>query len=438
MFDLGTKAWFALAVGMGLLPVVGGLMSVRVRERQGDPVYRAFVAYLIAAVACVTVYTAVKSAFLSTVFGTLTEERNLFFVSPLLLIGTAIVFQSRRLDWRALVIATAFVFWLIYHKPMDLYFPYFEAPGFAILDVFTEHFQWTRETLRLALELSLLVGVVAMRFRHVKGVAATLVVLCAAWMLTSEIGTTVASNRAANQFRAHLPKHLNWLDLRVHGKPVTYLGQGILDGNGVLLTEFWNRSLQHVDSLDGSAPGPGLTYSPNVLQPDGLLSGVQDAPYIVTDQGVRLQAPVVPNGRWRQLTLYHRAGPWRLLDSLQQVYSDSWAPHWSTYTYFKPGQRGTLVVHIGRLGYNGDAPVGHAVIKVGKVKIVNGQADLGHVFTTVRTLVHNHAQQVFKIPVQRTPIRVEITVSPTFRASVADPRHLGAQVGFNFVPASHG
>src|SRR4029077_10053478 len=78
MFDLGTKAWFALAVGMGLLPVVGGLMSVRVRERQGDPVYRAFVAYLIAAVACVTVYTAVKSAFLSTVFGTLTEERNLF------------------------------------------------------------------------------------------------------------------------------------------------------------------------------------------------------------------------------------------------------------------------------------------------------------------------------------------------------------------------
>ena len=326
MVDLGLKAWLALTVGMGVLPVVGGLMSVRVRERRGDPVYRAFVAYLIAAVACVTMYTAVKSAFLSTVFGTLTEERNLFYLSPMLLIGTALVFESRRLDWRWVAVASAFVLWLIYAKPVNLLYPYFEAPGFAILDVFTEHFQWTRETLRLALELSLLVGVVALRFRHVRGVAAALVVVGAAWMLTSEIGTTVANNRAASQFRANLPKHLNWIDLRVHGAPVTYLGQGVLDGNGMLLTEFWNRSLKHIDSLDGSAPGPGLTYAPNILRPDGLLSGIQDAPYILADQGVRLQAPVVPNGRWKQLTLYRRAGPWRLLDMVQQVYNDSWAP----------------------------------------------------------------------------------------------------------------
>jgi hypothetical protein len=399
-------------------------------------VYRAFVAYLFASIASLAIYTSVKSAFLSTVFGTLTEERNMFYVSPLLLIGTALVFQSRRLDWRVVTVAAAFVAWLIYDKPVNLLYPYFEAPGFAILDVFTEHFQWTRQDLRLLLLLTLALGVVALWFRHVKGVAAALVVVGAAWMLTSEIGTNVANNRAANQFRTNLPAHLDWIDRRVQGAPVTYLGQGILDPNGILLTEFWNRSIKHIDSLDGSAPGPGFTYTPNILGANGLLAGMGNIPYVLADNGVRLQAPVIRNGRWKQLAIYRRQGPWRLLDTVQQVYSDSWAPHWSTYTYFKPGQRGTLFVHIGRQGYNGDARAGHAVITVGTVAI-NGsqQAQLGHVFARVHTLVQNGSAQVFAIPVRQTPFRVVITVSPTFRPSVADPRHLGAQVAFNFVTA---
>jgi hypothetical protein len=436
MVDLSLKAALALTVGMAILPVVGGLMSVWIPERRGQPAYRAFVAYLVASITCITLYTAVKAAFLSTVFGTLTEERNMFYISPTLLVGTALVMQSRRLDWRVVAIAAAFVFWLIYAKPVNLLYPYFEAPGFAILDVFTEHFQWTRQDLRLALLLTLAVSLVALRFRHVKGVASVLVVVGAAWMLTSEIGTTVGSNRAATQFIHNLPPHLDWVDRRVHGAPVTYLGQGILDPNGIILTEFWNRSIKHIDSLDGSAPGPGFTYTPNVVGSDGRLTGMQDIPYVLADQGVRLQAPVVPNGRWKQLTIYRRRGPWRLLDTVQQVYTDSWAPHWSTYTYFKPNERGTLFVHIGRQGYNGDAPAGHAVISAGTV-VINGnqQAQLGHVFERVRTIVRNGSEQVFTIPVRRTPVRVVVTVTPTFRASVSDPRQLGAQVAFSFVPA---
>ena len=46
----------------------------------------------IMAILCLSLYTSVKAAFLSTVFATLTEERNMIYLSPLMLIGTAMVF----------------------------------------------------------------------------------------------------------------------------------------------------------------------------------------------------------------------------------------------------------------------------------------------------------------------------------------------------------
>jgi hypothetical protein len=170
-----------------------------------------------------------------------------------------------------------------------------------------------------------------------------------------------------------------------------------------------------------------------VVKTDGELEGLNNTPYIVADTGVTLQAKVVDS--WARLRLYKRTGPWRLLDAEQQVYTDGWAPGWSTYTYFRAGQSGTLQVTLGRLGYNGSAAAGHALLKVGTVKIVGGQAVLGHVFTERRTLVRNGSSQVIDFPVARTPVRVEIFIKKTFRASLSDPRNLGAQVGFTFVPA---
>jgi hypothetical protein len=435
MVDLGLKAGLALTVGMGILPVIGGLASLRLPERRADPRYRAFAAYLAATIFCVSLYTGVKAAYISTVFSTLTEERNMIYLSPLLLIGTALVFESRRIDWRIVAAASAFVVFLIYTKPFQLLFPYFEAPGFAILTIPTRHWSWTVEELRLVLLGVLALSLLALAYRRLTAVAGAVAVLGAAWMLTSQIATTVGSVHFAHRFMRDLPSHANWIDLAVHGQPVTYIGQEIKDPNVLLLTEFWNRQIKHVDSLDGSAPGPGPTYAPSVVKADGELDGLAGVPFIVADHGVTLQAKVVEQAS--QLTLYRRTGPWRLLDAFQQVYTDSWAPGWSTYTYFRVGQRGTLQVSIGRVGYNGDAAPGHALLKVGTVKIVGGQAVLDHVFTRRRTLVRDGSLQVFDFPVARTPVRIEIFITPTFRAA-GDPRDLGAQVGFKFLPAKHG
>jgi len=436
MVDLGLKAGLAFVVGMGILPVIGGFASLRLPDRRGDPRYRGFVAYFASSILCLALYTAVKAAFLSTIFATLTEERNLIYLSPLMLLGTAMVFESRRIDWRIVAVVSLFVVWLVYDKPFQLLFPYFEAPGFAILDVFTRHFSWTVEGLRLALVLTLVVGLAAMRWRRVAGVATATALLLAAWMLTSQIATTVGSDHYADQFRSNLPTPLNWIDERVHGAPVTYLGQEIKDPNGLFLTEFWNRQVKHVDSLDGSAPGPGPTYAPNIVSIDGRLDGLDGVPYVVADNGVTLQAPVVPGGRWNQLRLYAAHGPWRLLQAEQQVYSDGWAPGWSTYTYFKPGQSGTLEVTLSRTGFNGDAPPGHAVLTTGTVKLRNQQAVIAHRFDRRRVLVRNGTSQVVKIHVARTPVRVVLTITPTFHPDASDRRDLGAQVDFRFVPAT--
>ena len=51
------------------------------------------------------------------------------------------------------------------------------------------------------------------------------------------------------------------------------------------------------------------------------------------------------------------------------------------------------------------------------------------------TTIRNGTQQRLEIPVARTPVRVELRIHPTFRASISDPRNLGAQVGFEFIPA---
>ncbi|MEI8105413.1 MAG: hypothetical protein WCH31_06195 [Actinomycetes bacterium] len=433
MIDLGFRAGLSFVIGLGVLPAIGGFTALRLPERRSDPVYRAFAAYAAATIFCMSLFTAVKAAYLSTVFSTLWEERNLIYLVPIMLIGTGLVFESKRLDWRVLAGSTALVLYIICFKQFQLSDPYFEAPGFGIAVVANESFGWTVSDLRIALVIvtGLSLAIVALR-RH-RAVAVIAAVVGIAWMLTSEIKMTEGLNSYSTEFVANSPKPLDWVDRATHGATTTYLGQAVLDMNGVWLTEFWNRSIKHVGSLDGTAGGPGPTVTPNILSPDGLMSGLDDSQYVLADNGVALQARVV--ARRKHYVLYARTGPWRLRDELQQVYSDGWVSGWSTYTYFAAGQHGDLRITLSRLGYSGDAPEGKAVITVGQVVLDrNEQPSIGRVEAKVTTTVENGKQHVVSIPVAHTPVRVVLRISPTFHASVSDPRDLGAQVGFRFVP----
>ena len=145
MVDLGLCAVAALAIGLGLVPLIAGLTSLRLPDRRGDPAYRAFAAWLATSIIfCVALHRD-KAAYLSTLFATLTEERNLIYLSPLLLVATMLVLESRRPALWVLFASAAFVLYIVVKEPYQLG-PYYEAPGFSILTLFNTHWNWDLST----------------------------------------------------------------------------------------------------------------------------------------------------------------------------------------------------------------------------------------------------------------------------------------------------
>ncbi len=436
MVDLGLDAGLSFTIGLGVLPVIGGLTSLRLPERRGDPTYRAYVAWTASAIALVSVYTADKAAFLSTEFSTLWEERDLIYLSPLMLLGTAMVYESKRIDRRLLAGALALVAVMVVFKPIQTGFPYYEAPGSAIPAALGVYRHWTTHDDRLALVGVFAVSVALLLARRHRAIATFTAALTLAWLLSGEILMTVGIDRLANDYRANLPAQLNWIDRATGGAPTTYLGNPGNDTNGISLTEFWNHSVDHVDSLNGDAPGPGPTTTPNVVRPDGLLGGFGNYPYVVADNGIALDAPVV--AREGSMVLYRRRGSsWRLVDSAQGVYTDGWCSDSCSYTYFRPDQAGKMEVGISRAGYGGPAPAAKVTVEVGAVKIgPDFEPELGRTSAVLHRAVPSHESLVLPFRVTRSPVRVEIHVDDkTLLPASVDPRLLGVQVSFKFVPA---
>jgi hypothetical protein len=436
MFHLGFTAVGALAIGLGLLPAVAGLTALRLRERRGDPAYRAFAAFLATSILFISLYTATKAAYLSTVFSTLTEERNLIYLSPLLLVATMLVLETRRVSLWVLFASAAFILYLVLHEPYQLG-PYYEAPGYSILTLFNTHWNWDLKHLHWGLFTVWVIGLAAVaaapRFRGVKPAT---VLLLLAWLLAGEIQATAGNVHFADELRAASPTHLNWVDQRTHGQGVTYLFANASDDNGLWLTEFWNRDLKHVDSLDGTAPGPGPVGGPSLLSADGSLSEDTGTPYVLVNNGVLVQGQPIANVG--PLILFRVHGTWKLRDEVIGVYSDGWMGTKAAWTYF-PKKKGFLTVDLRRTGFNGVAPFGHATILAGTVKLNDEQLPvLKHVFAVRHALVKNGPGSEVKVKIPATgPVRVVVTIpdSETFSPSATDTRHLGAQVNFTFTPA---
>ena len=92
--------------------------------------------------------------------------------------------------------------------------------------------------------------------RGTRVVLATVAVLVLAWTLAGQLSAASASNTFSEEVSKNIDKPLNWIDRATGGQPTLYLGQRLTDYNGLWQMEFWNRSLDHVWSTDGSAPVP--------------------------------------------------------------------------------------------------------------------------------------------------------------------------------------
>ncbi|HEX7524984.1 MAG TPA: hypothetical protein VF327_01690, partial [Gaiellaceae bacterium] len=291
---MGNWAAGALAIGIGVIPLVAGLAALfRAPGEQPNRELRMVRSVTVAGLIGFGLYTALKSAYLSTQFATRVEERNLIYIAPLLFVGTALVLERRRVNAWAFAAAAAYAFYLVgyalYHavgSPYEMGIQlYSDSLGFAGLQQANRYLSLDTTGARILLIGLTVVGIalllaptwLAERRRLAAGMTAALAVLILGWTVTGEIAAATGNISISRSAARTLRHPFTWVDSVTHGTPVLYMGQGETDPNPENLVEFWNRSIVTVSSLDGSVSGPGPSGGPNLTRNGTLTWGTQYA-----------------------------------------------------------------------------------------------------------------------------------------------------------------
>jgi hypothetical protein len=448
MFEYGLWAGGALAIGLSILPVLAGLaLLARPRDEPQTASRRVFVAVFASSLLAFGIYTAIKAAYLSTVFATRVVERNLIYLAPLFFVATAVWLERPRVRSVALAAAALATGVLLLVTPVQLDYPYFEAPGFSILAETNRTLGLSQSTLELLLPLALAVSVLLMLLpgllRHrpvvLTGYVTTVGVLLLAWNITGQQSASAGSRSNADQFLRSFPNPVDWLDRATGGQPTLYLGQRVFDANGLWMLEFWNRSLRYVWSLDGTGPGPGPTNTPNLANVQGdLQQQLGNIRYVLTDAGIEVAGRVVERrGSW---TLYENEYPVRLRRSVEGIYADGWMGKTASYTQYSTprNEPGFTRVTVSRSRWGGTNVPGRVRVRVGRLALGPRLAPrIAAVAATGSCTIESGKTCPFVLPTPAPPFRVEVTISPTFVPADLDPRigdrrQLGAVTTFAF------
>ena len=457
LFEHASWALGALAIGVGVLPVLLGVAALaRPRSEERDPRTRAFIATSVAALFVFVMYAGVKGAYNSTVFSTLVVERNLIYLCPILFISTALAFARGVGRGWAIAGATLLTLWVLTIVPLRLdQYPYYEAHGLAIATFFNRELSWSESVIEGVLIAACLVSlavVVALKllrpgsagFAAIAGVAGVIVV---AWGLTGQVYAAEGERRLSVQIDQNLAQPYDWVEEATDGGSVVVVGQQIKDPTGIWLTEFFNPSVRKVWSLDGSAQnvgGPILT--PDLNDVDGTLTPIPETDYVLAVNGVTLQAPVVAE-RGNAVLYRIDGGPVKLQDALVGRQTDGWMAGSTedpvaraSYTRYdvSEDEPGLAVVRLTRINWCPDPSArttGKATVRIGPVGIgPDKQPRIEGVTETRRFLVPDCEAKGATLSPPKVPWRMEITVSPTFVPREIDPigssdsRRLGAVI----------
>jgi hypothetical protein len=457
IFEHAAWATGALAIGIGVLPVLAGVAALaRPKSEAHDPRTRGFVVMSVAAIAVFITYAGIKGAYNSTVFSTLVVERNLIYLCPILFAATALAFARGVGRGWAIAGAAVFTVYVVTAVPLRLdQYPYYEAHGLSIAAFANRELGWAEGTIENALVAACvlaLVVVVALKlirrcsiaYAAIAGVAAVAVV---AWSMTAQVYAAEGERIFSEQVDANLAKPYDWVDEATGGGSVVVIGQRLTDPKGVQLTEFFNPSVRKVWSLDGTAinVGAGPILTPDLDAVDGTLTPAPGTEYALAVNGVTLQAPVV--ARQPNATLYSiGAGPLVLQDALVGRESDGWMigsaedpVARASYTRYDVSrdEPGLAVVRLTKEGWcpdPGSRTTGKVTVRIGPVDIgPDNQPRIEEVTQTRRFDLPDCQAGGATLSPPKVPWRMEITVAPTFIPAEIDPsssdrRRLGASI----------
>jgi hypothetical protein len=266
-----------------------------------------------------------------------------------------------------------------------------------------------------------------------------------AWSLTAEVYAARGETRLSTQIDEALPRPLNWVDNATGVRPVVVIGQGITDPTGIQETEFFNKSIRKVWSIDGTAIRTGApVLTPDLEAANGRLWPAPGTQYALALNGVELQAELVRQvGQSRLYRL--AAGPMKLASAVTGVQSDGWvaaadavSPAIASYTRYDVAHDGPglAVVQLSRVAScpKHEAP-GRVTVKIGPVGVSpDKEPTIAHVTAVARRVIRPCSATGAALSVPGGPWRMEVSITPTFVPQEVDParfsdrRHLGAVV----------
>jgi hypothetical protein len=469
MVEYGSWASGAFAIGVGVLPAIAllAVLAVPASER-ARPGVRAFVVVSAGAVVSFGWYAAIKGAYLSTTFSSLVVERNLVYLAPLAFVATAYLLERATAPLWAVVVAGAAVLAMIAWVPIDRgldNFPYYEAHGLSILALANREWSWPLgriENVLLVVTIlaTAVLAVLGTQLRHrvprgAAPAAVAVAVVVLAWNLTAEVYAAVGEHDFSARVEANIPKPNDWIDRAAGGGSVVMLGQRMNDNPlGVASTEFWNRSIQKVWSVDGSGPGPGHTLTPDLQDVDGTLSPDPHTDFVLAADGVQVVGEQVAANPRANATLVRLDGPIRLRSNETGIAADGWMtgdagdpsePARAAHNQFdvSGGGKGELVVTLSRetFGCGSDVRLeGLARVRIGELgRGPDKQPAIARQTVRPKTVyVPACASRVVVLPTPEGPWRAEVEVD-TFVPAEVDPgsserRALGARVTFDVRP----
>ncbi len=142
----------------------------------------------------------------------------------------------------------------------------------------------------------------------------------------------------------------DWVDRAVgRDAHVAFVWSGTKDKFTLWQNEFFNRSVGRVYDLGPAAPG-GLPSKRVTADPrSGSLRGTKPAPYVLTDDSVRLFGVPIARDARKGMILYRVAGPLQLAYATGGVYPDSWSGRSARYTRYEcEGGRLTVLLESDR------------------------------------------------------------------------------------------
>ncbi len=468
MVEYGSWAGGAFAIGIGIVPAIAllSLLALPRAERARTGV-RALVVVSAAALVSLGWYAAIKGAYISTTpQGGIIVERNLMYLSPLAFVATAYLLSRAAAPAWAVVVSGAAVLGMIVWVPVDRgldNFPYYEAHGFSILALANREWSWPRARVELALVLLTVVATAALvllatgLLRRRPGVWAP-AALCAAilaWNVTAEIYAEVGEHDFSARVETNIPKPNDWVDRAAGNGTVALLGQRLSDSPlGVGTTEFWNRSIVKVWSVDGTGPGPGDTLTPDLVDVDGTLFPDPKTDFVLATNGVRVVGEEVAENEAANATLVRLDGPIRLKSNATGIAADGWAVGFSpdptvaraAFNRFDVAEGGTgrLLVNLSRETFcpsGGRRLPGRAQVRIGEIgRGADKQPAILRETAVETTYVPVCGVRPVVVPTPDGPWRAEVAIE-TFVPAEVDPngsagerRALGARVSFDLLP----